>query len=147
MVTLQGYGYVPGEGNWKFNPIHGDDLATFMVDTLVNHETLQQGVQLEVGGFSKCFLGYLNKGPETFSMNDVIRLGYKVTRRQTTTITRVPGWLRSTSTVKPFFDNVTSLLSAHDKLDCIGKPVGSRHLQDILTDIYMGKLSVTVMCK
>ena len=51
MVTSQGYGYVPGEGNWRFNPIHGEDLAKYMVDTFVNYESLQQGVQLEIGGF------------------------------------------------------------------------------------------------
>ena len=75
-------------------------------------------------------------------MNEIIKLGYKVTRRQTTTITRVPMWLRSTSTVKPFFDNITSLLSAHDKMDCIGKSVGTRHVQELFTDIYLGKTSV-----
>lgn len=68
--------YLFGSGNQKFNPIHGEDLATFIVDNLeaTNRE-------LTVGG------------PDVLSLNDISKLALSAFKMPIKII-HLPDWMR-----------------------------------------------------
>jgi uncharacterized protein YbjT (DUF2867 family) len=107
-LAMAGSGYVPGDGTHKINPIHGKDLAEYIADLVEKRDILPTGAEYEVGG------------PETFTYRALMELAFKVARRHTISVTKVPSWILSAaSTVsKPFNENASSLaslLSIHRK--------------------------------
>jgi uncharacterized protein YbjT (DUF2867 family) len=75
-MAKSGRVYLFGSGNQKFNPIHGEDLATFIVDNL--EETNKE---LTIGG------------PDVLSLNDMTKLALNALNKPIKII-HLPDWLR-----------------------------------------------------
>jgi nucleoside-diphosphate-sugar epimerase len=68
-----------GTGDYRINPIHGQDLAEVCLNTLTSGEN-----EIAVGG------------PETLSHNEIARLAYSVLQRKGK-ISRIPMWVKNLS--------------------------------------------------
>lgn len=75
-MAKSGRVYLFGSGNQKFNPIHGKDLATFILDNL--EETNKE---LTIGG------------PDVLSLNDISKLALN-TLNKPIKIIHLPDWMR-----------------------------------------------------
>ncbi|XCF07265.1 SDR family oxidoreductase [Tamlana crocina] len=75
-MAKSGRVYLFGSGNQKFNPIHGKDLATFIVDNL--EETNKE---LTIGG------------PDVLSLNDIGKLALNALNKPIKII-HLPDWMR-----------------------------------------------------
>lgn len=75
-MAKSGRVYLFGSGNQKFNPIHGEDLATFIVDNL--EETNKE---LTIGG------------PDVLSLNDISKLALNALNKPIKII-HLPDWMR-----------------------------------------------------
>lgn len=75
-MAKSGRVYLFGSGNQKFNPIHGEDLATFIVDNL--EETNKE---LTIGG------------PDVLSLNDISKLALNALNKPIKII-HLPDWIR-----------------------------------------------------
>ncbi|MBI9041817.1 SDR family oxidoreductase [Lutibacter sp.] len=75
-MAKSGRVYLFGSGNQKFNPIHGKDLATFIVDNL--EETNKE---FTIGG------------PDVLSLNDISKLALN-TLNKPIRIIHLPDWMR-----------------------------------------------------
>nr|NQU91764.1 SDR family oxidoreductase [Bacteroidota bacterium] len=65
-----------GDGSYKMNPIHGEDLAAVCVDAIASN-----AVKIEVGG------------PEVLTHNEIAKLAFKTLDKKPR-IKYMPGWLR-----------------------------------------------------
>lgn len=78
-MARQGKVYLFGDGHYKSNPIHGQDLADFMVDKMNSDET-----EIDVGG------------PELFTQNEIARIAFQSLGRKEK-IVHIPIWIRDIS--------------------------------------------------
>lgn len=75
-MAKKGRIYLFGDGEFKANPIHGQDLAAVCVDAILKPET-----EIRVGG------------PEVLTQNEIALLAFEVLGA-TPRISRIPNWLR-----------------------------------------------------
>lgn len=75
-MARQGKVYLIGDGQGKNNPIHGQDLADFIVSKMDSEET-----ELDVGG------------PEIFTQNEIAAMAFRVLGKKEK-ITHIPIWIR-----------------------------------------------------
>ncbi len=78
-MARKGKVYLFGDGYYKSNPIHGQDLADFMVDKMNSDET-----EIDVGG------------PELFTQNEIARIAFQSLGRKGK-IVHIPIWIRDIS--------------------------------------------------
>ena len=78
-MARKGKVYLFGDGYYKSNPIHGQDLADFMVDKMNSDET-----EIDVGG------------PELFTQNEIARIAFQSLGRKGE-IVHIPIWIRDIS--------------------------------------------------
>ena len=76
-MARQGKVYLIGDGHYKSNPIHGQDLADFMVNNMDSDET-----NLNVGG------------PEIYTQNEIAGMAFQVLGKKGK-IVHIPVWLRN----------------------------------------------------
>ena len=75
-MAKKGRGYVFGSGEYKINPIHGEDLAEFCVNAAMG-----DAKEISVGG------------PDVLTHNEILSLAFK-TLGKPVKISRIPIWLR-----------------------------------------------------
>jgi uncharacterized protein YbjT (DUF2867 family) len=78
-MARQGKVYLIGDGHYKSNPIHGQDLAEFIVSKMDCEEN-----ELDVGG------------PEIFTQNEIAGMAFRVLGKKGK-ITHIPIWIRDIS--------------------------------------------------
>lgn len=78
-MARQGKVYLFGDGHYKSNPIHGQDLAEFIVSKMDCEEN-----ELDVGG------------PEIFTQNEIAGMAFRVLGEKEK-ITHIPIWIRDIS--------------------------------------------------
>ena len=76
-MANKGKVYLFGDGEYKGNPIHGADLAAFMVSHLDSRE-----VELDVGG------------PELMTQNEIAKAAFRAAGKPPK-ITHIPIWIRN----------------------------------------------------
>jgi nucleoside-diphosphate-sugar epimerase len=120
----QGNGPIYGDGSYKCNPIHGEDLAEFIVDTLSDPVKCDHQ-EITVGG------------PDTYTAKALVEMAYKIYRR--------PLQIKSLSLGSPEITTISSLVywaHACSKQDNVGTPFGKHNLEKFLRLIYVGAPSV-----
>ncbi len=117
-----------GDGNFKLNPIHGEDLAKVCVDKMI------EGVKEETVG-----------GKDIFTQNELAELALKAWKRQVK-ITHLPDWMRKfniwalrTFTSSKTYGPVEFFLTAMAD-DNIANQYGSNSLKDFF-DAEVKKMS------
>ncbi|WP_111307325.1 SDR family oxidoreductase [Confluentibacter sediminis] len=117
-MAKSGRVYLFGSGNQKFNPIHGEDLARAIIDSLDDNNK-----ELTIGG------------PDVLSLNDISKLALKALNKPEK-IVHLPDWIRKTtiSLLKTFTSVKTYgpiefflTLMAEDN---IATTYGNHHLED-----------------
>ena len=78
-MAKKGRVYLFGDGSFKSNPIHGDDLAKVCIDAIESVET-----EIKVGG------------PETFSHREIAEIAFEAAGKKPK-ISHIPEWVRSGS--------------------------------------------------
>ncbi len=76
-MAKKGRGYVFGSGEYKLNPIHGNDLAKFCVEGVASKET-----ELDVGG------------PDVFTHNEILKMAFEILSKPVK-ISGIPIWLKN----------------------------------------------------
>jgi nucleoside-diphosphate-sugar epimerase len=76
-MAQQGRGYVFGSGEYRINPIHGQDLAEVCVSATDSDET-----EINVGG------------PDIFTHNEILAIAFESLGKPAK-ISRIPIWLRN----------------------------------------------------
>lgn len=77
-MAQKGRVYLFGNGNYKMNPIHGEDLAKVCVDAVQSGKT-----EILVGG------------PDILTYNGIAKMAFGIARKNTK-ITHIPNWLQGT---------------------------------------------------
>lgn len=121
-MAKQGRGYVFGSGEYRMNPIHGEDLAELCVRALDNEEK-----EIHVGG------------PDVLTHNEILAIAF-ASLGKPVKVSRIPIWLRdavlailrlltSVKTYGPleFFMTVLAI-------DMVAPPYGKHHLQDFFLE-------------
>jgi len=75
-MAKRGQVYLFGNGKWRANPIHGEDLATVCVDAIDKPDK-----EIEVGG------------PETLTLNEIASIAFDILGNKPK-ITHIPDWVR-----------------------------------------------------
>jgi len=75
-MAQKGRVYLFGNGEYKANPIHGEDLAIVCVNSIENTEK-----EINVGG------------PETLSQNEIASIAFNIAEKEIK-ITYIPNWIR-----------------------------------------------------
>jgi len=78
-MAQKGKVFLFGDGEYKGNPIHGADLAEFMINNIY-----ESNAELEVGG------------PEVLTQNEIARAAFDATGKKER-IVHVPIWVRNLS--------------------------------------------------
>ncbi|NNC13887.1 NAD(P)H-binding protein [Planctomonas sp. JC2975] len=121
-MAQRGMGFTMGSGSTKVNPIHGADLASFIVDRVGG-----AGGAWDVGG------------PDTFTYRQLEELAFRVAGR-TPHILRVGEgvgdamtWLADRGS--PRLGNLTRFFVESLTVDAVGTPIGERHLEPYLRSV------------
>lgn len=77
-MAKKGRIYLFGDGEWRVNPIHGEDLAIVCLDAINSSEK-----EIEIGG------------PETLTHNEIASIAFDVVGNKPK-ITHIPDWVRGT---------------------------------------------------
>ncbi|MGE9291761.1 MAG: SDR family oxidoreductase [Puniceicoccales bacterium] len=78
-MAKKGRVYLFGSGEWRTNPIHGEDLATVCIDAMDRSD-----LEIPAGG------------PETMTHRDIAMLAFKVLGKDPK-ITSIPNWVRKSA--------------------------------------------------
>jgi uncharacterized protein YbjT (DUF2867 family) len=121
-MAKQGRGYVFGTGDYRMNPVHGEDLAKFCVEALDREEK-----EIDVGG------------PDVFSHNEILSIAFDVVGKPKK-ISNIPIWLRDA--ILKILRAVTSvkiygpleLFMTVLAIDMVAPTYGNRHLKDFYMD-------------
>ena len=76
-MAVKGRAYLFGKGEYRTNPIHGEDLAIFCVDAIEKPDQ-----EIEIGG------------PETLTQNEIASIAFKILGKKPK-ISYIPDWLRA----------------------------------------------------
>ena len=122
IMAKHGLGFTLGAGTSKVNPVHGADLAEFIVDHII--------------GPAGCWnVG----GPDVFSYRELEELAFRIARRRPR-ILRVPstaarGFQWAADRGSPRLGNLTRFFLESLALDAVGEPIGRRHLEPYLRSL------------
>lgn len=117
-MANKGKVYLFGDGEYKGNPIHGADLAAFMVNNLDCDE-----VELNVGG------------PDMMTQNEIAKIAFKAVNKPSK-ITHIPIWVRDlTLCLTRFFTGQKTygpieFFMTVMTMEMVAPQVGQRHLAD-----------------
>ncbi len=124
-MAKKGTVYLFGEGKYKGNPIHGEDLAEFIVNHLTDEET-----ELEVGG------------PDVLSQNEIAQIAFEAIGKEPK-ISHIPDWMRRLIlgltrllTGQKVYGPIEFFMTVMAR-DMIAPSIGSHRLKDF----YMEKVS------
>jgi uncharacterized protein YbjT (DUF2867 family) len=119
LMAKKGFGFTLGDGTAKINPIHGADLAEFIVEHLAEAPT-----SWDVGG------------PDTFNYRELEELAFKVAERRQHILRIRPGILRplqwAADRSSPRISNLTRFFLESLQIDAVGTPTGNRRLEPYL---------------
>jgi uncharacterized protein YbjT (DUF2867 family) len=124
-MAQKGRAWLIGKGESHFNPIHGADLAEFIVDRL--EEPAAASHEYPVGG------------PETMSQRELAELAFSVLGKEPR-IRRTPGWLvpMMAKVIMPFNVNKGSFLAMlgamSGKADATAPATGVHRLRDFFQE-------------
>lgn len=118
-MARKGFGFTVDGGRTKINPIHGADLAAFIVE----HLTEPSG-SWDVGG------------PDIFSYRELEELAFKVAGRQPHILRLRPGTLRPVQWISdrssPHIGNLTRFFIESLQTDAVGTPLAGQRLEPYL---------------
>jgi hypothetical protein len=118
-MARRGIGFTLGAGRTRVNPIHGADLARFIVD----HLTAATG-SWDVGG------------PDTFTYRELEELAFSVAGRRPHILRLGPAATRplqwTADRTSPRIGNLTRFFLESLRLDAVGAPTGTRRLEAYL---------------
>jgi uncharacterized protein YbjT (DUF2867 family) len=121
-MAQRGIGFTLGDGSAKVNPIHGADLAAFIVD----HVDGPAGAW-DVGG------------PDVFTYRELEELAFRVAGRKPHLLRVAEGVGRGLEWVadrgSPRLGNLTRFFLESLALDAVGTPTGERHLEPYLRSV------------
>lgn len=119
LLARKGVGFTLGDGCAKVNPIHGADLAEFIVEHLADPSG-----SWDIGG------------PDIFSYRELEELAFRIAGRKQRILRLRPGFLqpvqRAADRTSPRIGNLTRFLIESLQLDAVGAPVGHRRLEPYL---------------
>jgi uncharacterized protein YbjT (DUF2867 family) len=122
LMARKGFGFTLGSGTSKVNPIHGADLAEFIVEHLA-----APSATWNIGG------------PDTFTYRELEELAFRVARRRQHILRIRPGILRplqwAADRSSPRVSNLTRFFLESLQLDAVGMPTGHRRLEPYLRTI------------
>lgn len=119
LMARKGIGFTVGDGTAKLNPIHGADLADFIVDHLAHPAS-----RWDIGG------------PDIFTYLELEELAFRVAGRRERILRIHPGvlgplqWAADRSS--PRISNLTRFFVESLQIDAIGNPTESRRLETFL---------------
>lgn len=117
LMARKGIGVVIGDGQAHFNPIHGADLAAFIVERLTG-----PAGEWDVGG------------PDVFTYQELAELAFNIAGRRGRIVHLGPGTTRTLIGIadhaSPQASNLARFFLEGLALDATGTPFGSRHLAD-----------------
>lgn len=123
-MAKKGRVYLFGNGKLRANPIHGEDLAVFCVNTIERHEN-----EIEIGG------------PETLTQNEIALMAFDILGRRPK-ITYIPDWVRITLlklvkifTGKRFYGPVEFFMTVM-AIDMLAPEYGKRTLKEHFINLH-----------
>jgi len=117
-MAKQGRGYVFGSGEYRINPIHGEDLAEVCVNAADGEEK-----EINVGG------------PDVLTHNEILAIAFESLGKPVK-ISRIPIWLRNVilATLRLFTSVKTygplEFFMTVLAMDLVAPTYGSHHLKD-----------------
>ncbi|WP_168203891.1 SDR family oxidoreductase [Humibacter ginsenosidimutans] len=121
-MAQRGVGFTLGDGSAKVNPIHGADLASFIVDRVAG-----PAGTWDVGG------------PDTFTYRELEELAFRVAGRKPhllklgESVGHGIEWLADRGS--PRLGNLTRFFLESLALDAVGAPTGDHHLEPYLRSV------------
>lgn len=121
-MAKQGRGYVFGTGEYRINPIHGEDLAEVCVNAAGGEEQ-----EIHVGG------------PDVFTHNEILAIAFESLGKPVK-ITRIPIWLRNVilATLRLFTSVKTygpqEFFMTVLAMDMVAPTYGKHHLKDFFLE-------------
>lgn len=122
LLARRGLGFTMGAGESKVNPIHGADLADFIVERIT-----EPAGSWDVGG------------PEIFSYRELEELAFRIAGRPPRLLRLGPGaaqsleWIADRSS--PRIGNLARFFLESLAVDAVGTPVGTRRLEPYLRSV------------
>ncbi len=117
-----------GDGNTRMNPIHGSDLAKFVVD-----HALGESGQWDVGG------------PDIFTMKEVYNLASRAMGKAPRTINVSPQVAKAgvwaADRIGPRASTMARFMVDQTTLDSVGQPYGKYHLADYYQSLAAAQLN------
>lgn len=121
-MAQRGIGFTLGDGSAKLNPIHGADLAAFVVDRIE-------------GAAGVCDVG----GPDVLTYRELEELAFRIAGRKPRLLRVGAGTARSLEWLadrgSPRVGNLTRFFLESLTLDAVGTPTGERHLEPYLRSL------------
>ena len=119
LMARKGLGFTLGDGAARINPIHGADLAEFIVDHLAEPST-----SWDVGG------------PDVLTYRELEELAFKIAGRKQRILRIRPGLLQplqwAADRSSPRAGNLTRFFLESLQVDAVGTPTGHRRLEPYL---------------
>ncbi|QTL97867.1 NAD(P)H-binding protein [Iocasia frigidifontis] len=117
-MAQKGRVYLFGDGKYKANPIHGEDLAVVCVNSIENARK-----EINIGG------------PETLSQNEIASIAFNIAEKEIK-ITYIPNWIRKiilfiirTFTSQKFYGSIEFFLTVLS-MDMIAPEKGKHTLEE-----------------
>ncbi|MCY0905308.1 SDR family oxidoreductase [Arthrobacter sp. H14-L1] len=123
LMARRGFGFTLGDGTAKINPIHGADLAEFIVEHLG-----EPSMSWDVGG------------PDILSYRELAELAFRVAGRRQRILRLRPAivrplqWAADRSSLR--LSNLTRFFLESLKVDAVGTPTGERRIEPFLKAIH-----------
>lgn len=119
LMARKGFGFTLGDGDAKVNPIHGADLAEFIVEHLA-----EASASWDVGG------------PDILTYLELEDLAFRIAGRRQRILHIRPGILRplqwAADRSSPRASNLTRFFLESLRIDAVGTPTGNRRLEPYL---------------
>lgn len=119
LIAKKGFGFTLGDGTAKLNPIHGADLAEFIVEHLA-----EPSASWDIGG------------PDTLTYRELEELAFSIAGRRQRILRIRPGILRplqwAADRSSPRVSNLTRFFLESLRVDAVGTPIGTRRLEPYL---------------
>lgn len=123
LMAKKGFGFTLGDGTAKVHPIHGADLAEFIVEHLA-----EPSASWDVGG------------PDTLTYRELEELAFRIAGRRQRILRVRPGILRplqwAADRSSPRVSNLTRFFLESLRIDAVGTPTGDRRLEPYLRAIH-----------
>lgn len=123
LMARRGFGFTLGDGTAKINPIHGADLAEFIVEHLA-----EPSMSWDIGG------------PDILSYRELEELAFRVAARRQRILRIPPSVLRplqwAADRSSPRLSNLTRFFLESLKIDAVGTPTGDRRIEPFLRAVH-----------